>query len=186
MRRIIDLFLALFLFVLFFIVFIILAILVKITSDGPVIYWSHRSGKDNIIFKMPKFRTMIVDAPVIETEKLNNASNLLTPIGGFLRSTSLDEIPQIFSVLKGDMSFIGPRPALYNQYYLIDLRTNKGLDKLLPGITGWAQVNGRDSLSTLEKVLLDEEYLHKRSFLMDFKVLFLTILKVIRRDGVSH
>ncbi len=186
MKRIFDLFLTLFLFVLFFIVFIILAILVKITSDGPVIYWSHRAGKDNIIFKMPKFRTMIVDAPVIETEKLNNASNLLTPIGGFLRSTSLDEIPQLFSVLKGDMSFIGPRPALYNQHYLIDLRTDKGLDKLLPGITGWAQINGRDNISTLEKVLLDEEYLHKRSLLMDIKIILLTILKVVRRDGVSH
>ena len=164
----------------------VFAIAVHFTSKGRVLYWSDRVGKNNKIFKMPKFRSMLIDAPEVATHLLDNPDAYLSSIGGFLRRFSLDELPQFFSVLKGDMSLVGPRPALFNQKDLIALRTKKGVDKLLPGITGWAQVNGRDELSIPDKVALDEEYLNRQSFWFDIKILWMTFLKVINRDGVSH
>ena len=186
MKRFFDFSFAIFLIfaLLFFI--IISAILVKITSKGRALYWSDRVGKNNKIFKMPKFRSMLTGTPTVATHLLDNPDVYLSPIGGFLRSTSLDELPQLFSVLKGDMSFVGPRPALFNQEDLIALRKEKGVDKLLPGITGWAQVNGRDELSISDKNTLDVEYLNRQSFWFDMKILWMTFLKVIKRDGVSH
>ena len=163
-----------------------IAIAIQRTSKGPVLYWSDRVGKNNKIFKMPKFRSMLTDTPAVATHLLDNPDTYLSPIGGFLRRTSLDELPQLFSVLKGDMSFVGPRPALFNQEDLIALRKEKGVDRLLPGITGWAQVNGRDELSIPDKVALDVEYLNRQSFWFDMKILWMTFLKVIKRDGVSH
>jgi O-antigen biosynthesis protein WbqP len=160
--------------------------LVKFTSKGSALYWSDRVGKNNNIFKMPKFRSMLIGAPVVATHLLGSPDSHLSPIGSFLRRSSLDELPQLFSVLKGDMSFVGPRPALYNQDDLIALRTEKGVNKLLPGITGWAQVNGRDNLSIPDKVASDVEYLHRQSFWFDMKILWMTFLKVVNRDGVSH
>jgi O-antigen biosynthesis protein WbqP len=186
MKRIFDLMLSIFLFLVLLIPLLLIAVLVISTSKGPVFYWSERIGKNNKIFKMPKFRSMLIDTPTVATHLLNNPDSYLSPIGGFLRRTSLDELPQLFSVLKGDMSFVGPRPALYNQYDLIDLRTEKGVDKLLPGITGWAQINGRDELSIAYKVSLDLEYLNRQSFWFDMKILWMTFLKVLNRDGVSH
>jgi len=165
---------------------ILTAIAVRITSKGSVLYWSDRAGKNNKIFKMPKFRSMLTGTPAVASHLLDNPDSYLSPIGGFLRLSSLDELPQLFSVLKGDMSFVGPRPSLYNQDDLIALRTRKGVDKLLPGITGWAQVNGRDELSIADKVALDVEYMHRQSFWFDMKILWMTFLKVIKRDGVSH
>jgi O-antigen biosynthesis protein WbqP len=165
---------------------IIIAIFVNITSKGPVIYWSNRVGKHNKIFRMPKFRTMIIKTPNIATHLLEKPETFLSPIGGFLRSTSLDEIPQLFSVIKGDMSLVGPRPALFNQKNLISKRTEKGIDSLLPGITGWAQINGRDELSIDDKVAFDLEYMHRRSFWFDLKILSLTALKVLKRINVNH
>ena len=165
---------------------LLIAVLVIATSKGPALYWSKRIGKNNKIFKMPKFRSMMTDTPAVATHLLDNPNSYLSPIGGFLRLSSLDELPQLFSVLKGDMSFVGPRPALFNQDDLITLRTEKGVDKLLPGITGWAQVNGRDELSIPDKVALDVEYLNRQSFWFDMKILWMTFLKVIKRDGVSH
>ena len=162
------------------------ASIVRLTSKGPVLYWSDRIRKNNIIFRMPKFRSMLVDTPDVATHLLDNPDSYLSPIGSFLRSTSLDELPQLYSILKGDMSFVGPRPALYNQDDLIALRTEKGVDKLLPGITGWAQVNGRDELSIPDKVALDVEYLNRQSFWFDMKILWMTFLQVVNRDGVSH
>ena len=162
------------------------ALIVRVTSKGSILYWSDRVGRDGKIFKMPKFRSMLIDTPAVATHLLDNPDVYLSPIGGFLRSTSLDELPQLFSVLKGDMSFVGPRPALFNQDDLIALRKEKGVDKLLPGITGWAQVNGRDELSIPDKVILDVEYLNRQSFWLDMKILWMTFLKVIKRDGVSH
>jgi len=186
MKRFFDFSLAVFLiFVLWFFI-IISAILVKITSKGNALYWSDRVGINNKIFKMPKFRSMLIDTPAVATHLLENPDTYLSPIGRFLRRSSLDELPQLFSVLKGDMSFVGPRPALFNQDNLIVLRTEKGVDKLLPGITGWAQVNGRDELSIPDKVILDVEYLNRQSFWFDMKILWMTFLKVIKRDGVSH
>jgi O-antigen biosynthesis protein WbqP len=186
MKRIFDLILAFFLFLVLLISLLLIAILVITTSKGPALYWSERIGKDNKIFKMPKFRSMLTDTPAVATHLLDNPDSYLSPIGSFLRSSSLDELPQLFSVLKGDMSFVGPRPALYNQDDLIALRTQKGADKLLPGITGWAQVNGRDELSIPDKVALDVEYMNRQSFSFDVKILWMTFLKVIKRDGVSH
>ena len=165
---------------------ILIAVFVRLTTKGSVFYWSDRVGKNNEIFKMPKFRSMRVDTPAVATHLLNNPGAYLSPIGKFLRRSSLDELPQIFSILKGDMSFVGPRPALHNQDDLITLRTEKGVDKLLPGITGWAQVNGRDELSIADKVALDVEYLKRQSFWFDMKILWMTFLKVANRDGVSH
>jgi len=186
MKRFFDFSLAVFLIFILLFFIIISAILVKITSKGNVLYWSDRVGINNKIFKMPKFRSMLIDTPAVATHLLDNPDSYLSPIGGFLRSTSLDELPQLFSVLKGDMSFVGPRPALFNQEDLITLRTEKGVDKLLSGITGWAQVNGRDELSIPDKVALDVEYLNRQSFWFDIKILWMTFLKVMKRDGVSH
>ena len=162
------------------------ALIVRVTSKGSILYWSDRVGRDGKIFKMPKFRSMLTDTPAVATHLLDNPNSYLSPIGGFLRRSSLDELPQLFSVLKGDMSFVGPRPALFNQDDLIALRKEKGVDKLLPGITGWAQVNGRDELSIPDKVALDVEYLNRQSFWFDMKILWMTFLKVINRDGISH
>jgi len=186
MKRIFDLILAIFLFLVLLISLLLIAVLVITTSKGPVLYWSERIGKNNKIFKMPKFRSMLTGTPAVATHLLDNPGAYLSPIGRFLRHSSLDELPQLFSVLKGDMSFVGPRPALFNQDDLIALRTEKGVDKLLPGITGWAQVNGRDELSIPDKVALDIEYLNRQSFWFDVKILWMTFLKVIKRDGVSH
>ena len=186
MKRLFDLILAIFLILLLLIPFLLIAILIIVTSKGPVLYWSDRIGKNNKPFKMPKFRSMLINAPTLATHLLDNPDSYLSPIGRFLRTTSLDELPQLFCVLKADMSFVGPRPALYNQNDLISLRTHKSVDKLLPGITGWAQVNGRDELSIENKVLLDVEYLNRHSFWLDMKILWMTLLKVIKRDGVDH
>ena len=186
MKRVFDLFFGVILLLSLVIIMLFIAIVIRLTSKGPSLYWSDRVGKNNKIFKMPKFRSMLTDTPAVATHLLDNPDAYLSPIGGFLRSTSLDELPQLFSVLKGDMSFVGPRPALFNQDDLITLRTEKGVDKLLPGITGWAQVNGRDELSIPDKVALDVEYLNRQSFWFDVKILWMTFLKVIKRDGVSH
>jgi O-antigen biosynthesis protein WbqP len=163
-----------------------IALLVKITSKGPVLYWSDRVGKNNTIFKMPKFRTMKADTPAMATHLMTNPEQYCTSVGSFLRKTSLDELPQLYSVLKGDMSFVGPRPALFNQDDLIELRTKKGIHNLIPGITGWAQINGRDDLPIPEKVDLDEYYLNNHSFMFDLKTLFMTLLSVINSQGVQH
>ena len=186
MKRLFDLLLSITTLMLLVVLILLTAIAVHLTSKGSVLYWSDRVGINNKIFKMPKFRSMLIDTPAVATHLLDNPDAYLSPIGGFLRSTSLDELPQLFSVLKGDMSFVGPRPALFNQEDLIALRSEKGVDKLLPGITGWAQVNGRDELSIPDKVALDVEYLNRQSFWFDMKILWMTFLKVIKRDGVSH
>ena len=186
MKYIFDLLLGIAIFVLLVVPMLLIAIAVRLTSKGSALYWSDRVGKSNNIFNMPKFRSMLIDTPDVATHLLNNPDSYLSPIGGFLRRSSLDELPQLFSVLKGDMSFVGPRPALFNQEDLIALRTEKGVDKLLPGITGWAQVNGRDELSIPDKVALDIEYLNRQSFWFDMKILWMTFLKVVKRDGVSH
>jgi len=186
MKRLFDSLLVVIVIILLVVPIILASIAVRITSKGSVLYWSDRIGRNNEIFKMPKFRSMRIDTPAVATHLLDNPDAYLSPIGGFLRRSSLDEIPQLFSVLKGDMSFVGPRPALYNQDDLIALRTENGVDKLLPGITGWAQVNGRDELSIPDKVALDVEYLKRQSFWFDMKILWMTFLKVIKRDGVSH
>ena len=186
MKRLFDSLLAVIVIILLVVPIILTAITVCITSKGGILYWSDRVGKNNVIFKMPKFRSMLIDTPAIATHLLGNPDVYLSPIGGFLRRTSLDELPQLLSVLKGNMSFVGPRPALFNQNDLIAMRTEKGVDKLLPGITGWAQVNGRDELSIPDKVALDVEYLNRQSFWFDMKILWMTFLKVIKSDGVSH
>jgi len=165
---------------------LLVALLVKLTSPGPVLYWSDRVGVGNEIFKMPKFRTMRIDTPAVATHLLDNPDSYLTPIGPFLRKSSLDELPQLWNVLKGDMSFVGPRPALFNQDDLIALRTEKGVHRLIPGITGWAQINGRDDIPIPKKVEYDEYYLNHRSFFFDLKILVLTFLKVTRAENVSH
>jgi O-antigen biosynthesis protein WbqP len=162
------------------------ALSVRVTSPGPVFYWSDRVGRNNRIFKMPKFRSMRIDTPAVATHLLENPDQWLTPIGSFLRKTSLDELPQLWSILIGDMSFVGPRPALFNQHDLIALRTQVGIHELVPGLTGWAQINGRDELPIPEKVKLDIEYLQRRSFRFDLWILWMTFLKVLRRDGISH
>ena len=186
MKYIFDLLLGVAFFLLLSPLILLVAIAVSLSSKGPSLYFSDRVGKNNKIFKMPKFRSMLVGTPAVATHLLDNPDAYLSPIGGFLRSTSLDELPQLFSVLKGDMSFVGPRPALYNQDDLIALRTERDVNKLLPGITGWAQVNGRDELSIPDKVALDVEYLNRQSFWFDMKILWMTFLKVMKRDGVSH
>ena len=186
MKRISDLFLGIVILVLLVTPMLLISITVRLTSKGSALYWSDRVGKNNELFKMPKLRSMRIDTPAVATHLLDNPNAYLSSIGGFLRKSSLDELPQLFSVLKGDMSFVGPRPALYNQDNLITLRTKRGVDKLLPGITGWAQVNGRDELSIPDKVALDVEYLNRQSFWFDIKILWMTFLKVIKRDGVSH
>lgn len=186
MKRFFDIFTSIILLLLLMAPMLLISIAVRCTSKGPSLYWTDRVGKNNKIFEMPKFRSMLVDTPNVATHLLNNPEEHLSPIGDFLRRSSLDELPQLFSVLKGDMSFVGPRPALFNQDDLIDLRTKKGVDKLLPGITGWAQINGRDALSIPDKVELDVEYLNRQSFLFEMKILWMTFLRVISRSGVSH
>jgi len=165
---------------------LITALAVRLTSPGPALYWSNRVGRNNSIFKMPKFRTMRTDTPAVATHLLDDPDRWLTPIGKFLRKSSLDELPQLFSILTGDMSIVGPRPALFNQDDLIALRTEKGVHRLTPGLTGWAQINGRDELPIPVKVAFDEYYLHNRSFLLDMQIVFLTFVKVVRSDGVAH
>ena len=186
MKRVFDFLLVLSILVFLTIPVVLVALAVGFTSKGPVLYWSDRVGRGNKIFKMPKFRSMQVGTPAVATHLLKDPKNYLTPIGSFLRTSSLDELPQLWSILKGDMSFVGPRPALFNQNDLITLRTLYGVHNLMPGLTGWAQVNGRDELPILEKVKLDTEYLQKKSFGFDLKILWMTFLKVLRRDGVSH
>lgn len=186
MKRLFDLFLAISISIILLIPICIVAILVKITSKGHALYWSDRVGTANAIFKMPKFRSMKVDTLAVATHLLEDPKSVLTPIGDFLRKSSLDELPQLWCILKGDMSFVGPRPALFNQDDLIALRITKGVHKLVPGLTGWAQVNGRDELPIPQKVDLDVEYLNRCSFLFDINILYLTLLKVLKRDGVSH
>lgn len=186
MKRLFDLVLAIILIILFAMPLIVVALTVRLTSSGPALYWSDRIGRDNQIFKMPKFRSMRTDTPAVATHLLDNPQSFLTPIGSFLRRTSLDELPQIWSVLVGDMSFVGPRPALYNQDDLIALRTEWQVHTLVPGLTGWAQVNGRDELPIPVKVDLDIEYMQKQSFLFDIYILCLTFIKVLGRDGVTH
>ncbi len=186
MKRVFDFILALLASFLLLVPIVWVAILVKLTSKGPALYWSDRVGKNNAIFKMPKFRSMKTDTPAVATHLLPDPKRALTPIGGFLRKYSLDELPQLWCLLKGDMSFVGPRPALFNQDDLIALRTERGVEKLVPGLTGWAQVNGRDKLPIPQKVSLDLEYANKQSFWFDLRILWLTFLKVIKSDGVSH
>ncbi len=165
---------------------ILVAVAVRLTSKGPALYWSDRVGRNNAIFRMPKFRSMRVGTPAVATHLLADPNSHLTPIGSFLRKSSLDELPQLWSILVGQMSFVGPRPALFNQDDLIALRTQQGVHALVPGLTGWAQVNGRDELPIAEKVKLDVEYLRRRSLWFDLRVVLLTLAKVMRRDGVSH
>jgi O-antigen biosynthesis protein WbqP len=186
MKRLSDLAVALVAAVFFALPIVITALAVRLTSPGPVLYWSDRVGRHNRIFKMPKFRSMRIDTPAVATHLLQKPEQWLTPIGSFLRKSSLDELPQLWSILKGDMSFVGPRPALFNQDDLVALRTEKGVHELLPGLTGWAQVNGRDELPVPQKVQLDVEYLERQSLLFDMKILWMTALKVLARDGVSH
>jgi O-antigen biosynthesis protein WbqP len=186
MKRLFDLLTGVALSVFLAIPMLLVIIAVRSTSKGPSFYWSDRIGRDNNIFKMPKFRSMRIDTPTVATHLLDDPNSYLSPIGRFLRRSSLDELPQLFSILKGDMSFVGPRPALFNQEDLIALRTEKGIDKLLPGITGWAQINGRDEISIPDKVSLDEEYMRLQSFWFDMRILWMTFLKVVKRDGVSH
>ncbi len=186
MKRIFDVVFSLVALCLYCIPIIFISLMIMLTSKGPIIYWSNRVGKDNAIFRMPKFRTMRIDTPAVATHLLNDPDRYLTPVGKFLRKSSLDELPQLWSVLKGDMSFVGPRPALFNQDDLIALRTVKGVHRLIPGITGWAQINGRDDLPIPVKVEFDVHYLENRSLIFDIKILFLTLLKVLRREGVTH
>jgi O-antigen biosynthesis protein WbqP len=186
MKRLFDLLLGFIALLPLCIPLLLVAVSVKVTSKGPAIYWSQRVGRNNRIFNMPKFRSMRIDTPAVATHLLADPGAYLTPIGSFLRKSSLDELPQLWSILKGDMSFVGPRPALYNQGDLIALRTNAGVHTLLPGLTGWAQVNGRDELPIPDKVKLDVQYKQQQSMWFDFYILWLTALKVIKRDGVSH
>lgn len=165
---------------------LVIGLMVRLTSRGPVLYWSDRVGRLNVIYRMPKFRSMQLETPAVATHLLNDPDYYLSPIGGFLRRTSLDELPQLWSVLKGDMSFVGPRPALFNQQDLVQARTEVGVDQLMPGITGWAQINGRDELSIADKVKFDLTYLQQQSFWFDLKILIMTAIKVFRRSGVSH
>ena len=186
MKRLFDLFLVLTAGVVLILPIMIVAAAVRLTSPGPALYWSDRVGRHNRIFRMPKFRSMRIGTPAVATHLLQDPDAWLTPIGAFLRKTSLDELPQLWSILAGDMSFVGPRPALFNQDDLVALRTERGVHEMVPGLTGWAQVNGRDELPIPDKVALDVEYLRRHSFLFDLRILWLTVVKVIRRDGVSH
>ena len=185
-KRIIDIMAATILSITLCIPMLIIAVVVKVSSRGPVLYWSDRVGIDNNIFKMPKFRTMRTDTPAVATHLLKTPHEYLAPIGAFLRKYSLDELPQLWSIIKGDMSFIGPRPALFNQDDLVKLRTEKGIHKLIPGITGWAQVNGRDDLPIPVKVEFDEYYLKNRSLLLDLEILWMTFMKVLKKEGIQH
>src|ERR1035437_73261 len=186
MKRIFDLGLAVLAGTVLLLPALLVAVLVRLTSKGPVLYWSARVGRDNVIFQMPKFRSMQTGTPALATHLLSDPLSYLTPIGSFLRQSSLDELPQLWSIIKGDMSFVGPRPALFNQHDLIELRTQHGVHKLLPGLTGWAQVNGRDELPIPQTVALDVVYLRQRSFWLDLKIIGLTVWKVLGSDNVAH
>lgn len=186
MKRVFDLFLAIGIGLIILLPVLFVALLVKLTSPGPALYWSDRVGRHNKIFRMPKFRSMRIDTPAVATHLLKNPQTYLTPIGSFLRKSSLDELPQLWSIIKGDMSFVGPRPALFNQEDLIALRTEAGVHELVPGLTGWAQINGRDELPVPQKVALDAEYLRRRSLAFDIKIMWLTFVKVLSRDGITH
>jgi O-antigen biosynthesis protein WbqP len=185
-KRLFDLALALFVAIVLAVPIAVVAIAVRLTSDGPALYWSDRVGQGNKLFKMPKFRSMRIGTPAVATHLLQDPNIYLTPIGSFLRKSSLDELPQLWSILVGDMSFVGPRPALFNQHDLIALRSHYGVDNLVPGLTGWAQVNGRDELPTPEKVKLDVQYLQRKSLVFDLHILWMTFVKVLRREGVTH
>ena len=186
MKRLFDLVVALVAVVFLALPIVMTALAVRLTSPGPALYWSDRVGRHNRIFKMPKFRSMRIDTPAVATHLLHNPEQWLTPIGSFLRKSSLDELPQLWNILRGDMSFVGPRPSLHNQHDLIALRTREGVHTLRPGLTGWAQINGRDELPNDQKVALDAWYLQHRSMLLDFRILLRTVLKVLHREGVSH
>jgi O-antigen biosynthesis protein WbqP len=186
MKRVVDLFLCCLAVLIMFVPGLLVAISVRLTSKGPVLYWSERVGRNNVIFKMPKFRSMRIGTPAVATHLLVDAHSHLTPIGACLRKNSLDELPQLWSILMGDMSFVGPRPALFNQQDLIALRTEQYVHTLVPGLTGWAQVNGRDELPILEKVKLDVAYLKRQSLWFDIRILWMTFVKVLKRDGVLH
>jgi O-antigen biosynthesis protein WbqP len=186
MKRLYDIISSSLLLILFAIPMALIALAVKLTSKGPVLYWSDRVGRWNCIFKMPKFRSMRIDTPQLPTHLLSDPVAYLTPIGSFLRRTSLDELPQLFSILVGDLSFVGPRPALFNQNDLVALRTERGIHLLVPGLTGWAQVNGRDDLPIPVKVQFDYEYLQRRSFMFDLQIIGMTVVKVVRGEGIKH
>jgi O-antigen biosynthesis protein WbqP len=186
MKRLFDLASGLTAAALFALPVLLLALAVRLTSQGPALYWSDRVGRHNSVFRMPKFRSMRIDTPAVATHLLQDPDQWLTPIGSFLRRSSLDELPQLWSIIRGDMSFVGPRPALFNQEDLIKLRTETGVHQLVPGLTGWAQVNGRDELPIPQKVQLDVEYLQRRTFFFDLKILWMTVLRVLASDGVSH
>ncbi len=186
MKRFLDIMAALVLLAVLAIPILGIALIIRLTSVGPVLYWSDRVGRDNVIFRMPKFRTMKVGTPPLATHLLDNPGKYLTPVGVFLRKASLDELPQLWSILVGDMSFVGPRPALFNQHDLVELRTRTGVHRLVPGLTGWAQIHGRDELPISTKVALDVEYLERQSVLFDLRIMALTFVKVLAREGVSH
>ena len=186
MKRTFDLILASIAGVLLMLPLVLLAVAVRLTSPGPILYWSERIGRNNAIFRMPKLRSMRIDTPVVATHLLLDPQAYLTVIGSFLRKSSLDELPQIWSILRGDMSFVGPRPALFNQQDLIEARTRTGVHQLVPGLTGWAQINGRDELPIPQKVALDVEYLNRKSFWFDIKIILLTVARVLKRDNVTH
>ena len=181
-----EILMALILIILLSPLIILLSIVVKVTSKGPILYWSNRVGKDNKLFMMPKYRTMTIDTPAMATHLLKNPQSFYTPFGKFLRQSSLDEIPQLISIIRSEMKFIGPRPALFNQSDLIKLRTEKGIQKLKPGVTGWAQINGRDDISIEEKVKLDYEYLNNMSLRNDISILWNTVIKVVKKDSITH
>ena len=186
MKRLFDVVFSIALLLILLLPMMLIAIMVKATSKGKILYWSDRVGKNNVIFKMPKFRSMMSGTLVTATHLLDNPESTLTPIGNFLRKYSLDEVPQLWNIIKGDMSFVGPRPALFNQDDLVKLRSDKGVDKIIPGLTGWSQINGRDELSVFEKVNMDVHYMEKQSFVFDLKILYLTFFKVIKKDGIFH
>ncbi|GAA6140479.1 sugar transferase [Hydrogenophaga sp. 5NK40-0174] len=186
MKRLFDLSLALIAALVLALPMLVVALLVRLTSPGPALYWSDRVGKDNRLFRMPKFRSMRIDTPAVATHLLQDPKQYLTPIGNFLRKSSLDELPQLWNILTGDMSFVGPRPALFNQDDLVALRTERGIHELVPGLTGWAQINGRDELPIPQKVALDEHYLKHQTLFMDLRILFLTFWRVVARHGVTH
>jgi len=186
MKRLFDLFLAILLLILFAPILIVVAIIIKLSDPGPALYWSKRVGRHNKLFMMPKFRSMKLSTPQVATHLLTNPEQYLISIGGFIRKSSIDELPQLLSVIKGDMSFVGPRPALFNQDDLIQLRTQHGVHELVPGITGWAQINGRDEIPIPKKVAFEVEYLKQKNFLLDLKIIFLTAYKVIKKENVSH
>jgi len=186
LKRVFDLLLAFFSATILLLPFLVVWLSVRLTSDGAALYWSDRVGRDNKLFKMPKFRSMRINTPAVATHLLDNPAQYLTPIGSFLRKSSLDELPQLWSIIKGDMSFVGPRPALFNQEDLITLRKNYGVDQLLPGLTGWAQINGRDELPIPQKVEFDVYYLNNQSLWLDIKIILLTFVKVLRKEGIKH